>query len=100
LTFIYHWFSNNFVIYALFSLGVAEMNPTNEISNASRSRPLAVPISLLLISLFSGVFFIFLIYEFPHASKLGGVLFIVILMICGITCIYSLMLAIRGLRNK
>ena len=76
------------------------MTPTNETSNESTSRPLAVPISLLLISLFSGAFFIFSIYEFPHASNLGGVLLIVILMSCGITCVYSLMLAIRGFRNK
>jgi len=75
------------------------MNPTNEMHKYF-DRPHAVAISLLFISLISGVLFIFLINEVPQASKWWGMLILAVLMTLGIICIYSLILSVRGFRNK
>jgi len=53
------------------------------------NRPHAVAISLLFISLVSGVLSIFLIDELTHASKWWGMLILAVLMTLGITCVYS-----------
>jgi len=75
------------------------MNPTNEMHKYF-NRSQAVAISLLFISLISGILFVFLINEVPHASKWWGMLIIAVVMILGITCIYSFILSVRGFRNK
>jgi len=75
------------------------MNPTNEMHKYF-DRPHAAAISLLFISLISGVLFIFLINEVPQASKWWGMLILAVLMTLGIICIYSLILSVRGFRNK
>ena len=99
LTFFCYRLRNKYVTCVSFSLGVVDMNPTNEMHKYF-NRPQAVAISLLFISLISGVLFVFLIDELTHESKWWGMLILAVLMTLGITCIYSLMLSVRGFRNK